>query len=103
MRVATPTASGASCVLVLGLQRAWAQPRRTDSSTCSATSSQYVCVVYCQQRASNTPPPPFAYSPLLLLSTPSSLHPPSNRQLGENNLKGTILPSFGSMSKLTHL
>jgi hypothetical protein len=36
MRVATPTASGASCVL--GLQRAWAQPR-TDSSTCSATSS----------------------------------------------------------------
>jgi hypothetical protein len=23
----------------LGLQRAWAQPRRTDSSTCSATSS----------------------------------------------------------------
>jgi hypothetical protein len=39
MRVVTPTtASGASCVL--GLQRAWAQPRRTDSSTCSATSSQ---------------------------------------------------------------
>jgi hypothetical protein len=38
MRVVTPTtASGASCVL--GLQRAWAQPRRTDSSTCSATSS----------------------------------------------------------------
>jgi hypothetical protein len=35
----TPTASGASCVL--GLQRAWAQPRRTDSSTCSATSSQW--------------------------------------------------------------
>jgi hypothetical protein len=40
MRVATPTASGASCVL--GLQRAWAQPRRTDSSTCSAASSQNV-------------------------------------------------------------
>jgi hypothetical protein len=38
MRVVPPTASGASCVL--GLQRAWAQPRRTDSSTCSATSSQ---------------------------------------------------------------
>jgi hypothetical protein len=38
MRVVTPAASGASCVL--GLQRAWAQPRRTDSSTCSATSSQ---------------------------------------------------------------
>jgi hypothetical protein len=37
MRVVTPTASGASCVL--GLQRAWAQPQ-TDSSTCSSTSSQ---------------------------------------------------------------
>jgi hypothetical protein len=44
MRVVTPTASGASCVL--GLKRAWAQPRRTDSSTCSATSSHFFFEIY---------------------------------------------------------